>query len=120
MGMENLPQAETREGWLDETEERRDSVLAFLMKDVTVHAENKKRYDPMIDLHYSGGSLENYESLRAGDASSIYSINALYENGELKLIHVIVSPNKKGGGGNTDVYIENKALADYLASTQKE
>lgn len=105
-------------GTRNETEARRDTAADFLKRYLIERGSGKDprvEYDGVTELHFSGGSLENYGKLRSGTAI-LYRIDGLYEDGKLKMLHIIVSPDGTGYGGNTDVYIEGRALEDYLAT----
>jgi hypothetical protein len=105
-------------GTKDETETRRDTATDFLKRYLIERGSGKDsrvEYDGVTELHFSGGSLENYAKLRKGTAI-LYRIEGLYEDGKLRMLHIIVSPDESGYGGNTDVYIEGRALEDYLAA----
>lgn len=113
---ENMIKASQR--WENETAQRSGSVRDFL------HAHFDKqfgkagseelpdRYDAMTELHFSGMNGEVLNKIKNGEAIP-ERINIYYEGDEIKQMHAVY--NGDNSGQNIDVYINGKALEDFLS-----
>lgn len=99
----------TIEGFQDETEKRKKSVIAFLQP-LMGNFEASQKYDS-LDLQVSSPVSETVKQIRSGDSSIVSRIDVLYKNNEIKIIHI----SFEGIKGNMDIHLTKKALGDYLA-----
>ena len=110
----NPEQIIPKEGWQNETETRKDSIVSFLRAYFESQSEDKdkkKEYDNISDLHFSGSNWKVLGKIKKGSAT-INTIEVLYNDGKVKQIHIVF--DNENTGHNIDVYLENKALEDYL------
>ncbi|MEK7633043.1 MAG: hypothetical protein AAB473_04625 [Patescibacteria group bacterium] len=113
---------ERKEGWQHENW-RMSELLAFTRKAHAASrpdAEGRVVYDSSVELHYSGGSPESYgywlvdEELPEGLRVASETVDVLYDaSGAPVKIHGYVNLDR---GQGTDVYLQGKALADYLGA----
>lgn len=96
---------ELNNGWIDEKNQRSNSVLDFLS------SIDYKDYNP-LELHFSGGSPYTLNRIAAGTAE-ISELKVYYNNNEIEQIHVSFIGVF---GGMLDVYLTENALKDYLES----
>jgi hypothetical protein len=100
----NSEQLKPQEGWQNETEIRRESIVSFLQK------SDRSQYDHICELHFSGTHPAVNRKITDGTAQ-LLEVSVLYENGKEKQIHVVFDGE---GTQNIDVYLQEKALEDYL------
>lgn len=102
--------AEAITGWQDETEARVNAFADFFRKytsDEGTASGTKRRYSS-TEFHISGAGL-TFE-MRRGEVLPD-TIRVLYEGGKVKKIHVNYRKPH-----STDVYLDNRALEDFLNS----
>ena len=102
-----------RSGWENETQKHTDSIVAFLKRHEESTKEDRPKYDHISDLHFSGTNRDVFGKIKNGTAV-ITEVSILYEAGEPKQVHVVF--DSEGKGHNIDVYLQNKALDDYLST----
>ena len=101
---------EAMTGWQDETEARANAFGNFFRKytsDERIESDKKRRYSS-TEFHISGAGL-TFE-MRKGEVLPD-EIRVLYEGGEVKKIHVNYRKPH-----STDIYLDNRALEDFLKS----
>jgi len=103
-------QEDEKSGWVNEPE-RAQSVAKFVQdtwQETVDGTADKKRYDSITEFHFSG-----YGGI--GD-KAIGGVETLYENGAPIQIHAFFGDVKKEG--LVDVYLQGRALADYLSDEE--
>lgn len=105
-----VPQ-ETRENdWQTMAREEISSLTEFLSKYLQQPIENRQRYNPLTELHFSGLN-DIFDEIKDG-AASVISATKFFSNGSITQIHIIF--DSRGSGHNTDTYLQGKALQDFL------
>jgi len=106
--MENLDKQQQR--WEDETGKHSQAIIDFLASGVITSSG----YDSLVELHFSGTNRDVFDGISKGTEKPL-SVNCYYENNIVKQIHVVFA------GVNTqniDVYLQGRALDDYLSQAQ--
>lgn len=101
-----------KQGWENQTEQRREGIILFLKNHFEKAQDQRQHYDEMNELHISGHNFEVMTKIPKGTAK-INEVNILFENDEPTQIHAVF--DSEGKGHNLDVYLQGKALEDYLA-----
>jgi hypothetical protein len=105
------PKNQVESGWKTETEWHRDRTGRFLQDYLSTPDGQRKRYDPLIELHISGHNPTILPKIAEGTAK-ITRVNTFYEKGEPTQIHVVF--DSEGKGHSMDAYLKGQALEDYL------
>lgn len=118
----SIPQGIEREkgvkdGWNNETVERRSGVAAFLRNYLSTPLDSRPHYNGVSDLHFSGTNSKVIDKIWNGTAN-ISEVTVLYEDQRPIQIHVIF--DGENAGHNIDVYFQEKALRDLLASSDNQ
>jgi len=97
--------------WKNETEERENSLVEFLKNNSKANSKERPRYDAISDLHFSGTNSFVFDKISEGTAK-VGRIDVFFVNNKIEQIHVVF--DGENNGHNIDVYLNKKALEDYL------
>ena len=110
------PKSHVESEWKTETEEHRDAVSRFLQEYLTTPLEQRKTYDSLSGLHFSGANSRVMPKIAEGTAA-IVKVDVFYESGKPNQVHVVF--DSEGAGHNIEVYLKARALSDYLGEEKQ-
>lgn len=99
-----------KEGWQEETNDRKESVLKFLKEYVSKPFDARKKYDNFVELHVSG----SMKGLLEEGIEERITIKCLYQSEKMSKIAVSFQDAQ---GSFHDVHLAGKALEDYLSES---
>lgn len=94
-----------------ETEIRKASISRFLSEWLSTPFEERANYDHILDLHFSGKNTKVMRKIES-ESASLVEVSVFYVDDVIQQIHAVF--DSEGAGHCIDVYLQNKALQDYL------
>ena len=101
--------------WQPLAEQETFALTKFLSNHLQKPIENQQRYDSLTELHFSG--LNDIFDKIVNGTATVISAKKFFSGGAITQIHIIF--DSEGPGHNTDVYLQGKALKDFLEFNSK-